>query len=156
MTDNSTYIEGRLEKQREWHSRKASRNKNWHYVTEIVTMGAGAIIPVINILDVSPVKAISTALAAVVVVSSAISKLFKFQENWLSFRTLAEALEREKELYQHQVGDYAVAQNLREKLLVERIENMLATTTSQFLSVHRAEQVQIQPTTNQGESTTDI
>ena len=45
-------------------------------------------------------RGISASLAALIVVASGIAKLCKFQENWLSFRTIAEALEREKELYE--------------------------------------------------------
>lgn len=148
MNNDFAYIKGRLEDQSKWHSDKAAWNKKCHYTTEIITLVAGALIPVVNVLDVPSgisLQVASASLAALIVVSSSVAKLLKYQENWLSFRAIAEALEREKELYEHEVGDYAVAQNPREKLLVERIENMLASTTSQFLSAHRAEQPQGQP-----------
>lgn len=140
MVDYTTYIQDRLDPQQVWHSDKARWNKNSYYITEIITMGFSAMIPVINLLPVQTKPVLSALLAGSVVVAAGIAKLGKFQENWLNYRALAEALEREKELCQHQIGDYAVAPEAREKLLIERVENMLASTTSQFLSIHRAEQ----------------
>ena len=80
----------------------------------------------------------SAILGAVVVISAGIAKLFKFQDNWLQFRVVAEGFEREKELHAQKVGDYAI--NDEEKsngLLVERVEALLTTTTMQFISIHR-------------------
>jgi len=50
---------------------------------------------------------LSAVLGGVVVVVASVGKLFKFHENWLQYRTLVEALEREKELYSVGAGDYA-------------------------------------------------
>jgi hypothetical protein len=41
----------------------------------------------------------SAVLGGVVVVAASVGNLFKFHENWLQYRALIEALEREKELY---------------------------------------------------------
>ena len=46
--------------------------------------------------------------------------------DWLQYRTLVEALEREKELYSVGAGEYAEADDHgRNRLLVERVENIL-------------------------------
>ncbi len=142
MTDEFNYLEDRIESQRKWHSDKATTNKNRYYFAETITLVAGASIPVINVLDVLPspaLKFISASLAAFIVISAGLSKVFKYQENWLNFRALAEALKREKELYLYKVGDYDREDEQREKILIERIENLLGTTTSQFVSIHRSE-----------------
>ena len=111
-------------------------------MTETITLVAGASIPVINVLDVilNPVlKILSATLATIIVVASGLGKLFKYQENWFNFRALAEALKREKELYLYKVGDYDQEDEKREKILIEQVENLLGTTTSQFISIHRSE-----------------
>jgi hypothetical protein len=57
----------------------------------------------------------------------------------LQYRTPVEALEREKELYSVGAADYAKADEAgRNRLLVERVENILASTTSQFIETHRS------------------
>ena len=64
---------------------------------------------------------------------------FEFHENWLQYRTLVEALERDKELYSVGAGEYAEAdEDGRNRLLVERVENILANTTSQFIETHQS------------------
>jgi hypothetical protein len=67
-----------------------------------------------------------------------VAKLWKFQENWLQYRAIAESLGRERELYTGKVGDYAIADDQREALLVDRVEALLASTTTRFLATHRA------------------
>ena len=81
----------------------------------------------------------SAVLGGVVVVAASVGKLFKFHENWLQYRTLVEALEREKELYSVGAGDYAeLDEEGRNRLLVERVESILASTTSQFVETHQS------------------
>jgi hypothetical protein len=143
MSEEFKYLNDRIETQIKWHSEKATWNKAKYYLAEIITLVSGASIPVINVLDVfsdpSIVRMLSASLAALGVIAAGISKLYKFQENWLNFRALAEAMRREKELYFYQVGDYGSQTDRRQKLLVERVENMLASATSQFVSIQRAE-----------------
>ena len=77
---------------------------------------------------------LSAILGGVVVLAAAIGKLFKFHENWLHYRALVEALARERELYSVGAGDYAgVDHTGRDRLLVERVENLIANKTAQFL-----------------------
>jgi hypothetical protein len=142
MTEELHYLEDRIESQRKWHSHEATVNKKRYYFAETVALVAGASIPVINVLNVMPgrtLQFLSASLAAIIVISSGISKLLKYQENWLNYRALAEALKREKELYLYKVGDYDREDDLRDKILIERVENLLGTTTSQFISIHRSE-----------------
>jgi hypothetical protein len=143
MTEELAYLDDRLEGQRKWHSNKANWNKNRFYVVEIITLIAGGLIPLINVLDVIPefwLRVASASLASVIVVATGIAKLCKFQENWLNFRAVAEMLKREREFYLHEVGEYAVrSDQKRSKILVERVENILASITSQYVAIHGAE-----------------
>jgi hypothetical protein len=136
------YVERRLEPQRKWHNEKAKWNKRRFYTVEVATLLAGAAIPIVNLWVVKdPYWAglLSAILGGVVVVAASVGKLFKFHENWLQYRTLAEALEREKELYSVRAAEYAeVDEAARNRLLVERVENILASTTSQFIQTHQS------------------
>jgi Protein of unknown function (DUF4231) len=141
MAETFEYLQRRLEQQRQWHSDKAACNKRWFYRTEIATLFAGAAIPVVSLLltNHSFCAGVLTAiLGAIVVLAAALGKLFKFHENWLQYRTVVETLEREKELYLNATAEYAEADEARRnQLLVERVENILAATTSQFVAAHR-------------------
>lgn len=141
MTSSFEYLQRRLEPQEQWHNEKARWNKRLFYTVEVATLLAGAAIPVVNlwaVKDTYLAGLLSAILGGVVVVAAAVGKLFKFHENWLHYRGLVEALAREKELYSVGAGDYAaVDETERNRLLVERVENLLASTTSQFIETHR-------------------
>lgn len=147
MSTATSYLDERLREQAEWHSGKATRNKNKFYTVEIITLIAGALIPVLNVITIARwpdfphfQRLASALLGALIVVATGISKLYKFQENWLTYRGVTEELRREEQLYLNQVGQYAEAdEEKRHQLLVERAETILSTTTSRFISIHRAE-----------------
>jgi hypothetical protein len=141
-SDSFDYLQRRVVPQRKWHAGKARWNKRRYYAMEITTLVSGALIPVVNLCPISPARAglLSALLGGVVVIATAIAKLCKFQENWLQFRALVETLDREVELYVNRVADYAgSAHGDRNRLLVERVENLLAANTSNYVAAHRGE-----------------
>ena len=142
MNQTFEYVECRLEPQRKWHEEKAKWNKRCFYTVEVTTLLAGAAIPIVNLWVVNDpywAGVFSAVLGGVVVVAASVGKLFKFHENWLHYRTLVEALEREKELYLFGAADYAETDEAqRNRLLVERVENLIANTTSQFIETHQS------------------
>jgi len=111
------------------------------YAVEVATLLAGAAIPVVNLSTVKDLHltgVLSAILGGIVVVSAAVGKLFKFHENWLHYRALVEAVAREKELYSAGAGDYAaIDATERDRLLVERVENLLANKTARFLETQK-------------------
>ena len=155
MTEENNYLEDRLEGQRKWHSDKASLNKNRYQLVEMITIIAGATIPVINVIDFEfinepSIRILSALIGAIIVVAAGLSKLFKFQENWINYRTLSETLKREQEFYRYEVGDYdARSDQKRLKLLVQRVENILASATEQYMAVHKASQEQAMQSTEE-------
>ena len=111
---------------------------------EVATLLSGAAIPVVNlwvVKDAYLAGVLSAILGGLVVVSAAVEGLPKFHDNWLHYRALVEALAREKELYSAGAGDYASSLDEagRKRLLVERVENLLASATSRFIETHRTE-----------------
>jgi len=142
MDETFEYLERRLEPQRKWHNEKATWNKRRFYTVEVTTLLAGAAIPIVNLWVVNDpywAGVVSAVLGGIVVVATSVGKLFKFHENWLQYRALVEALEREKELYSVGAGEYAETDKAeRNRLLVERVENILANTTSQFIETHQS------------------
>jgi hypothetical protein len=142
MSAQFDYVQRRLEPQEKWHDERAKLNKWLFYTVEVATVLAGAAIPLVNlwaVKDAYLAGVLSAIFGGVVVVAAAIGKLFKFHDNWLHYRALVEALAREKELYTAGAGDYAaVNTGDRNRLLVERVENLLANKTAQFLETHQA------------------
>lgn len=149
MAEEFSYLNDRVEAQRKWHSTEAGENKRWYYTLEIITLVAGALIPVVNVFDVLPtpwLRVLSSVLATIVVIAAGLNKLYGFQENWLHYRLVSEALKREREFYLHKTGDYEVnSEQQRNRILVGRVEDILTSTTSQFVATHRGKREQSQP-----------
>jgi len=141
MSPPFDYLQRRLEPQEKWHDDRAKLNKWLFYTMEVATVLAGAAIPVVNlwvVKDAYLAGLLSAIFGGVVVVAAAIGKLFKFHDNWLHYRALVEALAREKELYSAGAGDYTKIDGAgRNRLLVERVENLLANKTAQFLETQK-------------------
>ena len=145
VDDPFDYLQRRVVPQRKWHAAKARWNKQRFYAMEITTLVSGALIPVVNLLALGTYWAgvFSGLLGGVVVIATAIGKLFKFQENWLQYRALVETLDREVEIYMNGVADYAkIEQADRNRLLVERVENLFATNTSSYVAAQRGDKSQ--------------
>ena len=71
----------------------------------------------------------------VAIVASAL-KTFKFQENWINYRTTCETLKKEIHFYEAGIGEYANAED-KEVLFVERVENLISRENTLWLSVHK-------------------
>jgi hypothetical protein len=142
MAEILNYSTGRFRKQRNWHNSKATWNKRWFYFLEITTLGAGATIPVVILWAADNAfwaRLLPALLGGLVVITTGLSKLFKFQENWLQYRTLVEDLDREEVLYKSGIGNYSgLDATAREALFPERVENALARVTAQYVAAHRA------------------
>ena len=66
-----------------------------------------------------------------------LGSFLNFMRTGCNIGRLVEALEREKEPQSVGAGDYAEAHEKgRDRLLAERIENILGNTTSQFIETH--------------------
>ena len=121
----------RVEHQRDWHDKKAIRNKTRYYLCEIATLASGAMVFVLNVISLMADKytpwitLLSTILGAIVVLVVGAQRLCRFQENWLSYRTIAEGLVREKQYYHAGVGDYDEANQDRLKTFVIRTEDIV-------------------------------
>ena len=88
-------------------------------------------------------------LGALVVITSGIARIFKFQENWLQYRTLVENLDREEVLYRAAVAEYATIEPaMRDRFFVERVENIWPARprNTSLRTAPRVRQIPNQPT----------
>jgi hypothetical protein len=65
-------------------------------------------------------------------------KAFKYQENWINYRTTCETLRKEKYFYEAGLGEYASAED-KEALFVDRVESLISRENTMWVSTHRAE-----------------
>jgi hypothetical protein len=122
----------RLEDQISWYDRRSGDNQRRYKWLKLLEISLAASLPVVAAVR-SPVW-VTGGLAAVVVVLEGAQHLFQFQQNWITYRSTAEALKHERYLYLAKAGPYAEGD--RHQQLAERLEGLISQehakwTTSQ-------------------------
>lgn len=139
------YVSERLDDQSSWYGKKAAYNKLRFRICQLIVILAGAVIPIVNLgipLTDSDsaflALGITAVLGAVITIVTALSQMDAYFETWVLYRTTAEALKRERFLYINNAADYSgLAEEAKNKLLVERVEAMLSSENSKFLSLQQ-------------------
>jgi hypothetical protein len=105
----SDYIKKRLELQLNWYDNKAKDNMYRYHKLQILIIGVSILIPIVNVVDGNDlvVRIVSSILGGIIVGATGILQLTKAQETWMIFRSAAEALKKEYNLYMLKAGDYS-------------------------------------------------
>ena len=141
MSDESNYVEGRLSEQMKWYESKANENKSRFHVFQTIIIVASVIIPIVNLINLATfeIRIISSILGGTVVGVTAFIQVKKYQENWLLYRATEENLKKEKYLFLYDAGPYSDAKDdNRKKILVERVESIISSETSQFFGMYQS------------------
>lgn len=87
-------------------------------------------------------RIISSILGGVVVVSTRLTQLEKYQQNWILYRTSSELLKKEKYFFENNAGEYStLSENEKTKLLVERVESIVSAETSKYFTIHHPQRL---------------
>lgn len=121
----------RMEGQIRWYSEKSAWNQEWFKKLKVAEIVAAALIPFAA--GISAPAAVTGLLGVIVVVLEAMQSIYQFQNNWISYRSTAEALKHEKYLWYAGAGHYLNAVN-PEALLAERIEALISTENAKWVS----------------------
>ena len=112
----------RLEDQIRWYDGKSRDNQRRYKLLKLLEIAVAASLPVVAAVR-SPVW-VTGGLAAVIVVLEGVQHLYQFQQNWITYRSTAEALKHEHYLYLAQAGPYSGGD--RHRQLAERLEGLIS------------------------------
>ena len=113
----------RLQDQLDWYEAKSQHHKRWYQSLKVTQIVVAAAIPVVAAAGAS--AAVAGGLGAVIVVLEGLQQLFQYQQNWLAYRSTAEALKHEKFLRLAAAGPYA-GTSRPDALLAERVEGLVS------------------------------
>lgn len=125
--DELEYLKDRLDDQINWYDRKSIRNQRTYKVLQLVLIVSAASIPFISgyISDKLPVlNLLLGGIGVLITAITGILSLYKFQENWISYRTTCETLRHEKYLFITKTDPFT-EKNAR-NLLVQRVETLIS------------------------------
>lgn len=125
------YIEQRVEEQLAWFEKKSGLNQARYKRLRLVAIVLSALIPLLVGFisdDLDWLKIATGAAGVLIAIAEGLLSLYKYQENWIQYRSTAEALKRESFFYKTSSGEYRKAKDPF-PLFVERIEAIIEGDT---------------------------
>lgn len=124
----------RLDSQIAWYDAKSRQCQLRFKFLKAVVLSAAAAIPVVAAFDV-PLY-VPGILGAVVVVVEGLLQAYQYHQNWITYRSTAEALKHEKYLYLARADVYGGSKHPL-RLLAERIEGLISQEHARWISSRR-------------------
>src|SRR3954466_11152167 len=113
----------RIDDQLKYYEATAKRSQKSFRIVKIAQLTVAAAVPVAAAAHAGAV--ITAALGAFILILEGVQALFGWQQNWVSYRRTAEALQSERHLYAATAGPYSRSGNPK-RLLAERVEGLLS------------------------------
>ncbi len=131
------YLKNRLDDQLTWYSQKSRHNQSWFKGLRLLEIISAALIPFLSGMGdkIAYSQWLIGGLGVLIAVAAAITALFKYQENWIEYRTTAEQLKHEKYIYLANAKPYDTEDKFL--LLVERIESLISKENSAWATMAR-------------------
>jgi len=131
--NSEEYLKQRLQDQIDWYDKKSQWNQQWYKKLKSVEILMAVSIPFLvgYITESTPgMKIIVGFLSVIVAAIAGLVSLYKFQENWIEYRTTTESLKHEKYLYLTKVEPYDGENSFNK--FVERIEEMISKENTRW------------------------
>ena len=134
ILDMNQYIEERLDNQIQWYSQKSQHSQKMYKSFQVTEIIIAASIPLLSgyATDCTVIAVIVGVLGAIIAIIETISKLFKWHENWIEYRTTCELLKYHKYLFLTQSSPYNPAKETINNLFVKNIEDIISSENNQW------------------------
>ncbi len=133
------YLEQRLDDQLNWYDGKSQSNQSSYKRLKMVEFLTAAIIPLCATIlaDWAYFSWLVGGLGVIIAVVSASQSHYKYQENWIQYRTTAEQLKHEKYLFMTGVEPYRSEDAFQ--TLVLRVEGLISKENSSWAQTAKQE-----------------
>ena len=138
VAEFENYLEERYYPQIKWYDSKAISNQKIYKIIQWIVIILAAVTPVlVAMVDVEAwVRWVAVAISAIVAIGKSVLKTFKYQENWINYRTTCETLRKEIHYYNASINDYE-SYNDPMALFVERVEALISRENTLWLKVQK-------------------
>lgn len=127
------FMKERVDDQIDWYKRKSGWNKKCYQYLRAIEIIAATSIPFLvgyMSLNASYVRTSVGLLGVLIAVIAGIISLYRFQENWVQYRTTCESLIHERFLFLTKAEPYDVDSPFQ--LFVQRIESVVSTENTRW------------------------
>jgi len=131
----------RYQKEITWYDKKAISNQKTYKSLQWILIIFSSITPILIAIDFgltehSNLKWIAVITAVIVAISASALRIFKFYDNWISYRNICETLKKEIHLYEAGIDEYS-SSNDKEALFVQRVESLISRENSLWVTTHK-------------------
>ena len=127
LMNEKEYLDERLIGQLKWYDAKSAYNKKCYRICQLTQLVMATLITLSGIFapkEYPWMYFVIPVLGAIIAIVSGVLGLFKFQENWVDYRTTTESLRHEKYLFLTKSEPYHNDNPLQ--LLVSRVETLIS------------------------------
>jgi hypothetical protein len=133
------YLKNRYFKELEWYDKKSTQNHLAYQVFQWIAIVFSASTAVLIVIGDGPYKWLAVVIAVIVAISTAVTKTFKYQENWINYRTTCETLKKELHYYNAGIHGYEDAKD-NEALFVDRVESLISRENTLWVTTHEKDE----------------
>lgn len=130
------YLKNRYENQINWYSKSATKNKCIYTVFQWSVVILSSSLPVLIVYLPEKYVLVTISFSILLAILTASLKVFKYQENWINYRTIAETLKKERYYLDAEISDYSEI-NDKFSLFVDRVESIISSENSLWVSSHK-------------------
>lgn len=136
--DFEKYLKERYQDQVDWYDRKARWNHQMYQVFQWSAIFFSAATPVLIVVYDGWTRWLAASIAFLVAIVTSGLKTFKYQENWVNYRTTAETLKKEKYYYDANIEGYQNLEDIKYKqaLFVDRVEQLISRENTLWVITH--------------------
>ena len=142
--DIEQFIIDRVDEQIGWHDEKSKIAQKYYKTYQVIEIILAAIIPLLSFFaDNFIIAFIIATIGSFIAIIEAITKLYKFHENWIHYRYTCESLKTQKYLYITKSSPYNTTQETVDTLFVKNIEMILSSQNNLWSNSHNIQQIDV-------------
>ena len=138
LMDINQYIEKRLDPQINWYDKKSMEAQKAYKIFQITEIVLASIIPLLtgysNVHFSIPI--IVGIFGAVIAIIESLTKLYKFHENWIQYRSTCELLKYQKYLYLTNSSPYNEEEETKGNIFIRNVESIISSENNQWKTIN--------------------
>lgn len=141
------YLEDRYYPQIEWYDKKSIRNQKIYRILQWGVIILAAVTPVLVTIGGTWERWSAVVISCLVAIGTASLKTFKYQENWINYRTTCETMTKEIHYYNAGIDDYKDTDDAM-GVFVKRVEALISRENTVWLTAQNKKDAKTTPKGN--------
>lgn len=131
------YMSSRVDDQINWYDKKSISCQKKYKVSQTLEIILAALIPLLSAYtkNCAAIAVIVGVLGAAITIIESITKLYKWHENWIEYRSTCELLRYQKHLFETKSAPYNNEPETIENLFVRNIENIISSENNKWKTI---------------------